>query len=1380
MDSDSASATAPAPEAAGSGDSGVQPSKLSFPVVGLGASAGGLAALMTLLESLPASPGMAFVVILHLSPSHDSNAAEILQKSTRMTVKRVADATLIEPDHVYVIPPTRGLSMIDGHLSLTQLERDRGRHIVIDLFFRTLAQAHRERSIAVILSGSGADGSVGIAEVKEQGGLVIAQSVEDAEFDGMPSSAIATGKVDIVLPVAEIGPKLVDVWRNARNIEMPAVEDGPPVQPPTSPEMAERALRRIMEILQSRTGHDFKHYKRATVLRRIERRLQVNGLPHMPAYVDYLESTLPETPLLLSDMLIGVTNFFRDRDAFEALERQILPALFDESLQGEQLRVWVAGCSSGEEAYSILMLLNQELANTRNARPLQVFATDIDQQAITRGREGLYPESIITDLPPALMRKYMSREGSGYRVNKPLRSAVLFAQHNVLRDPPFSKLDLISCRNLLIYLDREVQKEILQMFHFALRPGGYLFLGGSETADVAGRLFNAVDKRHRIYQASTALRASRTLPRFPLGGLEHRPSVTAVASPRKASTDLNELHQQMMVAIAPPSMIVKSDGELLHTHRAEHYLRFAEGVPTQNLLGLIQPELRPALRSALFQASHGNDFAQAPEVRLSREGRSYEVRITVRPVPHADGPQDLLLVVLNEIERRTGPDLDAPPAGEQDPLVNQLEGELQRKDEQLQRMIDQYERAVEDLKSSNEELQAINEELRSATEELETSKEELQSTNEELITVNNELKTKVEETAEINDDLQNLIAAIDIATVFVDRDMLIKRFTPAASRIFNIIAADNGRSLLDITHKLDYESLAEDARSTFNSLRPVEREVRSVDGRWYLARMLPYRTGEDRIDGAVLIFIDITLRRSAERRVDIDRERMQLIADSMPDFAIMTLDEDGLINSWSAGAERLFGYAEAEVIGKPGDLIFTPEDIEADAPRAEMRTARQKGRALDERWHMRKDGTRVFVSGIMAPMALGRLRGYAKIARDMTDRKHEEAARSLALSNAVDAVSRANESSQLKDEFLAVMSHELKHPLNVIQLNAQLLTALPDVQSLPSVIKAARTIQQTVRSQARIIDDLLDLSRTRTGKLVLNVAPLYLADALQDSLAWAAKQAAEKNITFRAELTDEPLLIRADPIRIEQVALNLLSNAIKFTPPFGRIAVRLSREDEEALLEVVDTGRGFPASFMPHIFQLFKQADTRTSREQTGLGIGLALVRELVELQGGSVAAESAGQGLGATFSVRLPLSMRTEFSELSSPELGGSLAGLRILYVEDSPDALSTFSALLQLEGAQVHAAATGSEALQIARRQTVDLVISDIGMPGMDGYQFMAELRKLPACARVPTIALTGYGRPKDIEQAMAAGFNAHLSKPINMDELNRRVQDLGVRRR
>jgi two-component system CheB/CheR fusion protein len=1354
-------------------------SQLGFPVVGLGASAGGLEVLVKLLESLPATPGMAFVVITHLSPHHPSNIAEILQKSTKMRVAQVNEAVHIERDHVYVIAPTQNLLMHDGVLNVSEARKVRGRPAVIDTFFRTLAKAHRERGIAIVLSGTGSDGSVGIAEIKAEGGIVIAQSPEDAEFGEMPRNAIGTGKVDLVLPAAEMGAKLLELWHNMQRIQLPPAEPAEAVPAVVdSASSDEAALSEIMATLRMRTGHDFKHYKRATVLRRIERRLQVNSLSSLPAYREYLEANVEETEPLLGDMLIGVTNFFRDRSAFESLERLVIPQLFNEQLQDDQLRAWVAGCSSGEEAYSLAMLMTQEAATNAYPRSIQIFATDIDAKAIARGREGRYPETVAADLPPLFVRRYMAKEGDSYLVNKALRERVLFAQHNLLRDPPFSRLDLVSCRNLLIYLDRGVQREILQMFHFSLRPNGFLFLGSSETADAAPGLFTALDKRNRIYQANPAVRALRSLPHFPLGGNAPRRHVAEAVQGQSPSLDIGTLHRAALVEHALPSLLVNAEGEIVHSLGADRYLRYAPGVPTQSLLTLVQPELRAALRTALFQTGQTGTGVSVRAGRLLRDGVHVDVTVSVQPVQQPPGwAGQLTLIVFSEVVEASPATPSSPE--QQNPLVEQLEAELQQKDALLQKTISQYETALQDLKASNEELQAINEELRSTTEELETSKEELQSTNEELITVNHELKMKVDETSEINDDLQNLISSTDIATVFVDRDMRIKRFTDPAASLFNIIAADVGRSLLDITHRLDYPELADDVRATFSSLRTVEREITSNDGRWLLARLLPYRTGEDRIDGAVLTFVDITCRRSAEQSLQLGEERMHLIASSMPDFAIMTLDELGLFTSWSLGAERVFGYTEAEILGKPADLIFTDEDRRDGVPQREMRQARERGRAVDERWHRRKDGSTVFVSGIMAPMRLGRLKGYAKIARDMTAKRHEESSRSAALDSAVQNAATAAAANQAKDEFLAIMSHELKHPLNLIQLNAQLLLALPEAQREGPVAKIGKTIQRTVRSQARIIDDLLDISRTQSGKLVLAARHMNLADGLQSSVAWASKLAADKGIDFHVALPDEPLFVQADPTRIEQIALNLLSNAIKFTPPGGHISVKLRRYEDEAVLEIADTGRGIDAAFLPQVFDLFKQAEPHESRSEGGLGIGLALVRDLVHLHGGTVRVNSPGLGRGATFTVFLPLRENSDFGHLAPPANGAALEGLRILYVDDTLDTLEIFKSLLELEGATVLTASSGKEALEVAQSNSLDLVLSDIGMPVMDGYQFIEALRAMPAMAKVPAVALTGYGRAQDAERALQSGFNAHLSKPVEMHKLRNLVERLQLRK-
>lgn len=1324
---------------------------------------------------------MAFVVILHLSPQHGSSAAAILQSATRMPVSQVDGTVKIEPDHVYVIPPAHDLAMRGDTLNIVEAERPYGRHVVIDLFFRTLADAHKARSIGIVLSGTGSDGSTGIARLKEQGGVVVAQAPEDAEYDDMPKSAIATGKVDIVLPAAEIADRLIELWSNARRIELPDAEKiAPGIRPPSSLEAAENALRDIIKLLFRRTGHDFRHYKRATVLRRIERRMQVNSVPDLPAYRAFLDAKPAEAEALLEDMLIGVTQFFRDRAAFEALEREVVPQLFEAATAQRRVRAWVAGCSSGEEAYSLAMLFADEAARSNPRPDFTIFATDIDEAAIAAGRAGVYPESVATDVPPTRLRSFFAAQPSGYRIDKALRERVVFALHNVLRDAPFSRVDLICCRNLLIYLDRAAQQAVLEMFHFALRPGGYLFLGNSETVDTAARLFTPVNQAMRLYRANPIRRAIRPASPRPVAAAPERPSLPDEIPVRPASPA--EVHAELLEAAAPPSVLLTSHHDIVHiSARAALYLRHVEGEPSHNLLALVRDELRQDLRTALFQATQLRARVETAPIRTSGPSGPVDLTIVVQPMRHEAWTDDLRLVVFREAEvLQESVSASATAGGARPPEIARLEAELRRRSQQLAATIEQYEVSADDLKASNEELQATNEEMRATSQELETSKEELQSTNEELITVNHELKTKVEEVSSVNDDLTNLITSTEIATVFVDASMRIKRFTPAAASLFNILPGDVGRSLFDITHRLVYPSLADDARAVFASLKPTEREVQSNDGRNLLARLCPYRTSEDRIGGAVLSFVDVTGLREAEAEADVGREQMQLVVQAMTDFAVMTIDVDGKIASWSRGAELVFGHEEQDAVGRPFEILFIPDDRASGAPANELETAGRFGRAPDERWMQRRDGTRFFASGVTAPLRAAGHKGFAKICRDRTDMATVEELRTRQLDSARLGVAEALHDSELKNEFLAVMSHELKHPLNLINVNAQVLTTLPEAQSLPAVLRAARTIQRTVHSQARIIDDLLDMSRTNTGKLALNRVPLLFSEAVQSCLTWALVETRAKGLRLFVEGFDNPIVVDGDPIRIEQIAWNLISNAIKFSRSGGSITVRISQDGDDALLEVTDAGRGISQVFLPHVFEMFKQADAATTRGEGGLGIGLALVKNLTELHGGRVSASSAGEGRGATFRVWLPVHQRTDFTPLHDDNGSArtGLDGVRILLVDDTADTLETFGYLLEHEGAVVTPAASGAEALSLVDSTPFDLVISDVGMPQMDGYEMMTKLRGRPQLARLPAVALTGYGRPEDIQRALSAGFQAHLDKPVNFPRLREVVGALLAR--
>jgi len=1359
---------------------------VDFPIVGIGASSGGIQALMRLLQGMPADGGMAFVAVLQLSPNHASHVDNVLQRSVSMPIVQVFGTTPIEKNTVYLISPSNDLSLADGCLHVAPSDPSRRRPVAIDLFFRSLADAHGARSISIILSGMGSDGAMGIARIKEQNGINIVQDPMDAEYDEMPRNALATGFVDIVLSVERMPARLIELRDNARAMKaLHSVDDSPlneggidpgielgiePGDEPAAPNADIDVLNALLTILRIRTGHDFRHYKRGTAMRRIERRLQVNGVADLAGYKRFIETHPEETTALLKDMLIGVTNFFRDRKSFDALEQQVVANLFTMRPLDEPVRAWSVGCSTGEEPYSLAMLLSEHRPAQGKFPLIQVFATDVDASAIETARAGVYAGSIVADISAERLSRFFMKPGGRYQVSKELRQKVVFAIHNILGDPPFSGMDLISCRNLLIYLDRTVQRQVLETFHFALRPGGFLFLGGAESIESASDLFEQVDKRNRIYQSKrVGTRAVAPLPliRPAIFDIPRRPGLG-----NETPASLAALRQRVFERYAPPNVTVDRDGAVLHmSDHAGRFLQYVSGEPSRNLLTLVNPELRAELRTALHRVLRDGDSVVARRVRFSRGETPSFVNISARLFKDDDSGEDVIVVFFDEIENEVTVQQDVPvhdAAADASKLMD-LEHDLHRAQKEMHSSMEDASAFAEELMASNEELQAINEELRSTSEELEAGKEELQSVNGELVTVNLELSDTVAETTKANDDLRNLISSTGIATVFVDREMRIKRYTPPAVALFKLIASDIGRPLLDLTHRLDYPQMAADARAAFDTLTLTEREIRSDRGEWFLARVLPYRTVDDQIDGAVITLIDITARRAAEAAARSSEESLRLAAVTTNDYAIIVLDMDGLIVTWNGGAQRIFGYAESEVRGQPLDLIFLPDDRETRAPLRERQRATQAGRVEDERWHVRSDGTEIYCSGVTTPIESDQFRGYAKIARDVTNKTGIESQKQLALTleRAIRAQSEA--ANRLKDEFFSVLSHELKNPLNLIHVKAELLTRIPDVRDISSVQDAADAIRRAVAGQAKIIDDLLDLSRVRAGKLALRFAPVEIASVLQEVVAASVADAQAGDIELSVAGADAAVMIHADAERVEQMIWNLVRNALKFTPHGGRVQIALSRQGGFVCVEVADTGQGIDPGFLPRIFEMFSQADGGGRRDRGGLGIGLSLVKQLAELHGGRIEVESAGQGQGASFRLWLPenapsLPVETP-REYVDP---GILRGLRVLLVDDSIEALEAFRMLLEMEGAQVRAEPSAEQALEAAAQQEFDVVLSDIGMPTMNGYEMIQQMRKTPRTARLPALALTGFGREQDVTRALAAGFDGHLSKPVSLKGL------------
>jgi two-component system, chemotaxis family, CheB/CheR fusion protein len=854
----------------------VEESGDNFLVVGLGASAGGIKAFKEFFTRVPADSGIAYVVILHLSPEHESKLAEILQLSSEIPVTQVRGTVRIKPNQVYVIPPNQSLSMRDGHLALSEMTRIEERRAPVDIFFRTLADAIDTRAVCVILSGTGANGSMGLKRVKEYGGVVLAQDPKEAEYGDMPRNAIATGLVDYILPVSQIPAKIIGYKENLSSVRIPA-------EPLERRETDEQALRDIFTQLRVRTGHDFTNYKRATVIRRIERRINVFELPDLPSYARLMRERPEEARALLKDLLISVTNFFRDGESFQALESKVIPKLFEGKQSEDNVRVWVAGCATGEEAYSVAMLLSEYTANSVNAPIVQVFATDIDEQAVAAAREGYYTEADVADVSPERLRRFFIKETEGYRVRRELRETVLFAAHNIIRDPPFSHLDLVTCRNLLIYLNRTAQDKVMEVLHFALRPGSYLFLGTSESINGASDLFMTVDKDHHIFQSrAVAARLNLPIPDLSITArLDQRARDERVQEVRaQERLSYLELQLRMLEQYGPPSVLINENYDIVHlSERAGQYLQLSGGEPSYDLLRIVRPELRLELRTALYQAVNKLANIEARGLSVKLDDHTQIVNLIVRPVMREDDPgRGFILVIFEELNEKDNSQLisNEETISAVEPMARQIEEELMRVKAQLRATIEQYEVQHEELKASNEELQAMNEELRSAAEELETSKEELQSVNEELTTVNQELKIKIEELSQANNDFQNLMASTEIGTIFLDRGLRVKLFTPRARDIFNLIPADINRPLMDITNNLIYQDLHNDVDQVLDKLQTVEREVQTYHDRWYLVRLLPYRTTDDRIDGVVITFMNITHRKIYEEKLRLSRDESEV------------------------------------------------------------------------------------------------------------------------------------------------------------------------------------------------------------------------------------------------------------------------------------------------------------------------------------------------------------------------------------------------------------------------------------------------------------------------------------------------------------------------
>lgn len=1450
-------------------------------VVGIGASAGGLESLEQLFTNLSIDTGLAFVVVQHLSPDHKSMMGELLSRHSAMPICVVTHGIEVLANHVYLLPPRKEMVIKDGRLWLSDKDRLQSLTLPIDKFFRSLATECGPNSIAIVLSGTGSDGSRGLCDVKRSGGLVFAEDPETAKFDGMPLSAIATTMVD------RIGsPVKLAAWLSGSTDDV-ALDEPLPQESP---------MGTILRLLRAHSSVDFSYYKTATVIRRIERRVTLKNSQDMAEYAERLARDPDELQALYHDLLIGVTHFFRDPECFEFLQEHVIPDLLERTPRDEEVRVWVAGCATGEEAYSIAMLLCEAL--TAAGRPLNVklLATDVHRASLAVASRGIYSADQMVHVSDERRERFFTQRSEGYQISQDLRQFIVFAPHDVTKDAPFTKMNLVTCRNLLIYLEPAAQHTVLSLFHFGLVPGGTLFLGPSESPGALADEFSTLDERRKFYRKR---RDVRLLSPKHLAAAGSSISLGMAARPASQSeTRLLSIYDRLLDRWMPPSFLIDEDRRLLDTFSgAERWLHLNKRRPSSDLLDLMGGELRAIAGGAIQQALRSGTAVRFSEVVLPNEdGSSARYTLCAEPITGARAGTTPVLVSLLPVDDAVV-STPLPPTQALDvrtvshERVQTLEGELSYARETLQA-------TVEELQTSNEQLQATNEELVASNEELQSTNEELHSVNEELYTVNAEHQKKIEELRELNADIQHLLEGTDIGTLFLDRQLRIRKFTPKIAGIFHLQPQDLGRSIGDFSHNLKRDSLLHDLEQVLSEGTAVEDEVEDTDGNSCFLRILPYRRGGDAegdgagtegrraaIEGVVVTLIDISALRQARARL----AQLSAIVESSND-AIIGTDRAGIITSWNHGAEQLYGYTAEEAIDQPirlleegttertlfemilatvnggrvertelvnrtrggsiievavtvspiydenativgssvisrdvtefkqvqrqlrarGDRIELLLDSTAEAicgmdlngvcifcNNASARllgyesTERMVGKRLhsllkpqsadgtpraeldfpvhqvvrtgahvhsDDDWIVRTDGTTFQAEYRAHPIhENGEILGAVMTFLDITDRKRAEAELRLA--------------SERREQFLAMLSHELRNPL------AAVLSATRVMQSKPSdgeaVEKARGVINRQAKHMACLLEDLLDVSRITRGGIQLKLETVDLRNTVELSIEALAPFLDEHEIQLELQLPDAPPLVDGDPARLQQIIVNLLSNAARYSPPHTRVVLSISEERGQIVLRVRDYGSGIPQNMLPHIFELFVQSEQGLERSRGGLGIGLTLVRKIVELHGGKVEAKSDGVGMGSEFSVWLPPSERGRASTEIPP--ASQRRTRSILVVEDQDDAREMLTLLLEAHGNSVFGAADGPTALDIIQRERPDAALIDIGLPSMSGYEVARRVRSHPELATVYLVALTGYGTLDDVRAAREAGFDHHMTKPADPESIQRVLQSI-----
>ena len=1231
---------------------------MTFPIVGIGASAGGLEAVSELLAALPPRSGVAFIVVQHLDPDHESLLTELLAKRTTMPVTQAEEGLAIEPDHVYVIPPNATLTVSDRRLRLVARPSAPARHMPADALLKSLAADWGDASIGVILSGGDSDGALGIEAIKHEGGITFAQEPTHARFPSMPRNAIETGCVDFVLRPREIARELVRLVRHPylRAVTQPV----PQAQSEESAEVVgageEEQLRRVFRRLRAAHGADFTHYKRSTLRRRMARRMALQKINDAAEYIALIERDPAEAATLYQDVLIRVTGFFRDPDSFEGLRQRVLPSFCEGRSVKNPIRIWVPGCATGEEVYSIAITLVEYLGERHMPEAIQVFGTDLSETAIEKARAGVYLNNITQEVSSDRLARFFVKQDDHYRIAKSIRDLCIFARQDVTRDPPFSRLDLVSCRNLLIYLDASAQRRVMQAFHYALHPQGFLMLGPSESVGAASDLFELTDKHLRIYTRKTT----------PPGAVVEmgRGAGTAYSRPREATEDegtdldadsaLREADRLLLARFSPASLVVDEAFNILQ-FRGETgpYLEHASGPPSLNLHRVARPELLVELAPAIEEAR-----ASGAEVR--REGLCIDDRrdlaIAVIPLKRLNAERRYLILFEDGTRppsgRRMQPAASALPESEKDRRLMQSEREVASIRDYLQATMEEHEAVKEELKSAHEEVLSANEEFQSTNEELETSKEELQSANEELTTTNDELRNRNRELAVLNSELEKARAASERAREYA-------------------------------------EAIIETVREPLLVLEGDLKVLRA--NRAYYA---DFRAGREETEGHLLYEVGNGQWNVPELR-------------------------EGL----------------TEVLTRNKTMIECEIEISAAFPVISRRALSLSARKIPG------DGQRTD----LILLAI----------EDVTDHR---ASRNALI-----------EESQRKDEFLAMLAHELRNPLAPIAYALELLRPLT---TNATATRLNAMIERQSGRLVRLVDDLLDVARISRGMITLRREHVELTTLARQVAEASRARMGDRQHELTVSLPERPMYVDGDPVRLDQVIANLLDNAAKYTDPGGQIRLTLEQESDNVVLSVRDNGIGLAPETLESVFEPFTQVNQSLARSTAGLGLGLSVVRRLLQLHGGRIEAHSVGLGHGSEFVVRLPV-VAAPSDNPPSEERPAALPAKRVvrrrvLIVDDNADCAQSLALLVRNWGHEVAVARDAREALASAETLELDVALVDIGMPGMDGHELARRLRAQPRYRDALLVAVAGYGRAEDRDAALRAGFNAFLVKPADSAQL------------